>query len=162
MGVAIRWVLALLLLSPPSLAFAHAAPVTLDPPSGAVLAPGPVTLRLALSQAVELRFSKVTVQGPDRTWNAELRPEGEKSIAADLPALGPGRYGITWRVLAVDGHLTEGSYYVTVSPAGTHTSAHSPVTPSSNAGGVWMLSLGAALVCGVLASRHLRKSLMRG
>lgn len=158
-----RLLFILLYLLPATLTFAHAAPVRLDPPSGALVAPGPVTLRLGMTQAVELRFSRVSVRGPDRTWNADLRLEGEQTIAADLPALDPGRYDISWRVLSVDGHLTEGSYYVTVAPEGVVAAqqAAAPLDRKLDLG-IWAIGLVSALLSAVLVARHLRQSLIRG
>lgn len=162
MAVTLRWVLVFMLLLPARAAWAHAAPVKLDPPNGAQVAPGPVTLRLGMNQPVELKFSRVSVLAADRSWNATLRLEGDRTVAADLPELSPGRYDVTWRVLSVDGHLTEGSYHFAVSPDAVQSvAAAGAVKPATSdpAVMVWGGGLGMALVSAVILGRRLRQSL---
>lgn len=111
--------LVVLLLSP-GLALAHAAPVGLEPPHGAVLGESPAHLRLRLTQPVELGFSRVTVRagtGVETGVVVEtgaLRLDGDRVVVVDLPPLLGGQYDVSWRVLSIDGHVTEGDYSFSV------------------------------------------------
>lgn len=118
--------MALLLLSP-GLALGHAAPVGLEPPHGAVLSESPSILRLHFTQPVELGFSRVTLRADGTVVEAgALRLDGDRAVVVDLPPLLGGQYDVTWRVLSIDGHLTEGGYSFTVK-AGAPSTAARPV-----------------------------------
>lgn len=107
---------ALLLALAPGLALAHAAPVGLNPPHGAKLDQSPPELRIRLTQPVEIGFSRVVVRSGRREIGRSdaLRLEEDRMLIRDLPPLEPGRYDVSWRVLSVDGHVTEGSFSFTV------------------------------------------------
>ncbi len=77
-------------------------------------AAGSVTLRF--NAGIEARLSKVVLidaQHEERPLSvAAGASAGELTV--DVPALAPGTYGLRYRVLAADGHLTDGLLKFTV------------------------------------------------
>ena len=110
--------LVLLMVSPAS---PHAIVLESSPVHDAVLerAPGQVTLRF--NSKIEKRFTRITLGTGDRT-PAPIALPGEDDasppdrIVIPLSPLAPGVYVLRYRVLAVDGHITEGALRFTVGP----------------------------------------------
>ena len=48
--------------------------------------------------------------------DSRVDPQNRRLPQVGLPPLAPGRYTVTWNVLAVDGHRTRGDYVFTVKP----------------------------------------------
>lgn len=73
--------------------------------------PGTTVLRLAFGAAVEPRFASVVARdatGADRVARVEVDPLDPAALIVVLDAAaGPER--VEWRVLSIDGHVTEGS-----------------------------------------------------
>jgi len=104
-----------------SAALAHAQLKNTVPPAGATVATGPSEVRLQFNEAVEPRFSKISV---------ELR--GGKPIASEPPASDPadkatlivkfaqplpaGSYKVTWQAVSADTHKIKGSFTFQVRP----------------------------------------------
>ena len=110
--------LVLLMVSPVS---PHAIVLESTPVHDAVLerAPGQVTLRF--NSKLEKRFTRITLAAGDRPPAPVALPgEDEASppdrIVIPLSSLAPGVYVLRYRVLAVDGHITEGALRFTVGP----------------------------------------------
>ena len=108
-------VAALLSLSLPSAALAHARLVSSLPGQNSAIAPVPTELRLKFSEGVELKFTKVTLTGPQlkviATGPARLAP-GDDSLIV-VPITGPltdGKYTVDWQAVSSDGHRTSGAY----------------------------------------------------
>lgn len=103
---------AAVLTSAPGRAAAHAFVVESQPAEGATLAEPPTHVYLRFNSKLEKRLSHVTistdkgkpvalpisVQSQDRPDRMELA----------VGPLGPGAYVVRYKVLAVDGHITEG------------------------------------------------------
>ena len=111
-----------LVLLPVSPAVAHAIVLESSPVHDAVLAraPGQVTLRF--NSKIEKRFTRITLAAGDRPAMVIALPGREEASAPDrvvipLSPLAPGVYVLRYRVLAVDGHITEGALRFTVGPA---------------------------------------------
>lgn len=110
-----------LALSPISAASAHALLRHAVPGAGAVVSPGPSALRLSYSEGVEIAFSKVAVtMGNGMAMPPKLislDPGDPATIvvtfATPLPA---GHYTVTWHVVSVDTHKTQGAYDFDVKP----------------------------------------------
>ena len=71
------------------------------------------------SETVEPRFSQVTLQGPDGQTigvPAFTPSANGKTLTIPLPNLPPGDYRVSWRVISVDTHRTEGRFTFTVRP----------------------------------------------
>ncbi len=109
-------VLTLALLAAPP-AFAHAHLENSTPAAGTTVA-APAELRLAFSEGVEPRVSKVALTGPGGAVAL-----GAASVEASHPdvlvvpiakPLAPGAYTVKWRAVSVDSHATQGSFAFTV------------------------------------------------
>jgi methionine-rich copper-binding protein CopC len=100
-----------------SVATAASAHAFLDhavPPVGAIVAGSPPALRLFFSEPIEAGFSGVelssAVGGPVRTGASAVDPRDQTALVVPLPTLSPGRYRVSWHVVSVDTHRTEGNY----------------------------------------------------
>ncbi len=99
---------------------AHAFPERSEPRVGAVLWTAPAEVRIWFDGNIEPAFSRVTVtdaagQRIDR-GDPHVDPQNRRLLQVGLPPLAPGVYKVTWSVLAVDGHRTQGDYKFTVKP----------------------------------------------
>lgn len=108
------------LLLAPSAAFAHATLEKATPAPGATVASAN-EIRLTFSEAVEPRFSGVTLTGPDGAVAplGVAKTEAENQAVLIVPiaeALAPGVYTIHWRAVSVDTHHTQGSFQFSVKP----------------------------------------------
>jgi len=110
--------LVLLMVSPAS---PHAIVLESSPVHDAVLerAPGQVTLRF--NSKLEKRFTRITLATGDRPPAPVALPGDDDASPPDrvvipLSPLAPGVYVLRYRVLAVDGHITEGALRFTVGP----------------------------------------------
>jgi copper resistance protein C len=102
-----------------SSARAHALLKRASPPAGSVISPGPGRLQLTFSEGVELAFSKVGIAINDgmsiMPRSVTLSPDDPATIIVSFgKPLGPGHYIVTWHVLSVDTHRTQGHYDFTV------------------------------------------------
>jgi hypothetical protein len=115
MRSAIIVLIATLTLTAPASAHAfldHAAP-----PVGSSIKTAPRELSLWFTENLEPAFSSVTVtdgQGHAVSGKARVDGHDHRRMHVPLKALGPGRYRVTWHVLSVDTHKTEGNYAFTV------------------------------------------------
>jgi len=93
---------------------AHAFLDHANPAVGATLQEPPATITLWFSQELEPAFSSVSVV--DRAGNSVNRGDAEidaaerKVLRAGLKPLGPGLYKVTWHVVSIDTHATEGAF----------------------------------------------------
>jgi methionine-rich copper-binding protein CopC len=102
----------------PAVGYAHARLVKSDPPARTTIARAPEAVRLWFNERLEPAYSSASV------WSAagsELSREPAAVDAADpkllklkLPPLAPGRYQVRYRVLSVDGHVVEDSFFFTL------------------------------------------------
>ena len=110
-------------LFPVRLARAHAIVVESEPAGGAILDRPPARVRLRFNSKIERSLSRLSLEGPGRQVaplplrasepGASAPPD---QLEALLPPLAPGAYAVRWRVLAADGHITEGAIRFTVKP----------------------------------------------
>lgn len=110
-----------LVLASPRPGSPHAIVLESSPVHDAVLerAPGQVTLRF--NSKIEKRFTRVTLAAADQPPASVALPESDDPARPDrivipLRPLAPGVYVLRYRVLAVDGHITEGALRFTVGP----------------------------------------------
>src|SRR6266567_2784110 len=84
------------------------------PAVGSSVLASPAQLKLWFTQRLEPAFS--TVQVVDRAGKRVDKGDGQGDRAdatllrVSLPPLAPGKYRVTWRVLSVDTHVTEGDF----------------------------------------------------
>jgi methionine-rich copper-binding protein CopC len=100
-------------------AIAHAIVVESEPANGARLERSPSAVRVRFNSKIERKLSRLSLVGPDRRpIPLVLEGAGDRPdrLAASLPPLEPGAYAIRWRVLATDGHITEGAIRFTIEP----------------------------------------------
>jgi hypothetical protein len=101
---------------------AHAIVLESSPAHDAVLARSPEQVTLRFNSKLEKRFTRITLTAGDRPPAPIALPDGDGAAAPDrvvvpLAPLQPGVYVLRYRVLAVDGHITEGALRFTVGPA---------------------------------------------
>ncbi len=110
-----------LLLASAGEASAHAQLVKADPAVGSTVQAAPTRIWLRFSQYVRIPPTAVRLTWPDGhrlvIKDLERDPKDGEAVTAPLPGpLGPGRYGLEWRALSVDGHSTQGQFSFTVRP----------------------------------------------
>ena len=106
-------------LATPRAASSHAIVLESSPSHEAVLPHAPSRITLRFNSRIEKRFTRVTLAVADRAPVAVAGPAGDAEATPDrltipLGPLGPGVYVLRYRVLAVDGHITEGALRFTV------------------------------------------------
>jgi methionine-rich copper-binding protein CopC len=104
---------------------AHAHAIILESAPGheaSLTSPKRIVLRF--NSRLEKRLCSVQLVGPRQKTIAMLRPDPDTpadTLAYPLPLLDPGAYQARWKVMAADGHVTEGIVLFTVTapePAG--------------------------------------------
>jgi len=97
---------------------AHAFLDHASPAVGSSVATSPPVATLWFTQDLEPAFSSVTVtdQAGQRVdlGNAQVPQGSQSELQVGLKPLPPGTYTVSWRVLSVDTHTTEGSFTFTV------------------------------------------------
>jgi methionine-rich copper-binding protein CopC len=103
-------------LSGPSDALAHAI-ILESTPRHEESRPSPKRLVLRFNSRIEKGLCSVQLVGPHRRTIALLQQEPDTpadTLAYPLPPLPPGAYQARWKVMAADGHVTEGIVRFTV------------------------------------------------
>jgi methionine-rich copper-binding protein CopC len=100
-------------------AFAHAHLKSSVPADKSVVE-APQELDLTFSEELNLKFTGVTVIGPNKgavkTGEAMLM-DGKVGLMVPVSEkLGAGAYDVEWHALSADGHKTKGSFTFTVKP----------------------------------------------
>lgn len=118
-GALCAWVLgAALLAQDPGPAAAHAIILESEPAAGATLAEPPARIYLRFNSRIEKRLSHVTLTAADgRPMPLVVKTDGSEApdrIVLPLGSLRPGAYVVRYKVLAADGHITEGALRFTV------------------------------------------------
>ena len=113
------WALsAALLVWDPGAAAAHAIILESEPAAGAKLVEPPARIYLRFNSKLEKRLSQVTLTTADgRPVPVAVKADGSERpdrIGAPLGTLRPGAYVVRYKVLAADGHITEGALRFTV------------------------------------------------
>ena len=101
----------LLLLFASSEASAHAMLDHAEPRVGNRVATAPREVTLWFTQKLEPAFSTITVTDPagKRADTGKSRVSGNQMSVSLRPG-GSGTYHVTWRVLSVDSHTTDGNF----------------------------------------------------
>ena len=127
------------LVATPRELLAHAHMTRSVPRAGATLTSPPDVLRLWFSEAPELPFTRIRLLGPD-SLEIALGPISRISgepLGVVVPIesrLAAGRYTVTWRTAAADGHPTHGQFsfvVLTTASAGASAKAAPPSTSSA-------------------------------
>ncbi|NLR99641.1 copper homeostasis periplasmic binding protein CopC [Rhizobium sp. P38BS-XIX] len=101
-------------------ALAHAHLKSSTPAADSAVKESPAELDLTFTEGLSLKFSGVTVSGPDKkvvkTGNASLMDSDKTLMVPVSDKLAPGKYTVEWHALSTDGHKTNGAYSFTVAP----------------------------------------------
>lgn len=97
---------------------AHAIILESEPAAGAKLAEPPTRIYLRFNSKIEKRLSRVTLAAEDgRPVPLVVKTDGGEKpdrIVLVLGSVHPGAYAVRYKVLAADGHITEGALRFTV------------------------------------------------
>jgi hypothetical protein len=103
-----------------STAWAHAFLDHATPAVGSTVHASPQQVNVWFTQRLEPAFSTAQVfdAGGKRVDKADAHvdPTDPALLIVTLPPLAPGTYRVTWRVLSVDTHVTEGDFTFDVAP----------------------------------------------
>ena len=104
-------IIPLLVLFAAGEAHAHAMLDHAEPRVGNKVATAPREVTLWFTQKLEAAFSTITVTDPagQRIDTGKTRVSGSQ-MSVPLRPGGPGTYHVTWRVLSVDTHTTDGNF----------------------------------------------------
>jgi copper resistance protein C len=96
-------------------AFAHAKLVSATPAENQMAMPPPTELRLKFSEAIEPKFTKVKVTGPDgkviKTGTVRLDTADRTTVIVPLTgALHDGKYTVEWQAVSADSHKVKRTY----------------------------------------------------
>jgi methionine-rich copper-binding protein CopC len=102
-------------------AVAHAFLNQAVPPVGGTVAASPPEIRLYFSEAIEPRFSEIELTSldgrPVKTGPSTVDPRDQMQFVLPVePALPSGRYKVTWHVVSVDTHPTQGDFTFEIKP----------------------------------------------
>ena len=101
-------------------ALAHAHLKSAVPATDGTVKEAPAELDLTFTEGLNLKFSGVTVTGPDKaavkTGEVTLMKGDTTLMIPVTEKLAAGKYTVEWHVLSTDGHKTNGSYSFTVAP----------------------------------------------
>jgi methionine-rich copper-binding protein CopC len=94
--------------------WAHAFVSRSEPRTGATIAESPAQVRIWFDGPIEPMFATIAVEDRDKRrvdkGDARVNPSDNRLLEASLPPLRPGRYRVSWSVIARDGHTREGEF----------------------------------------------------
>ncbi len=100
------------------LASGHVFPEHAEPEIGATLTASPMLVRIWFDGALDPTFSTLRVQNAigKQVDNRDSRVNASDAtlLEVGIPSLSSGNYRVIWRVVALDGHRTEGEYVFTI------------------------------------------------
>ena len=107
----------LLLLLATGEAMAHALLDRAEPRVGNTVTTAPREVTLWFTQKLEAAFSSITVtNGAGQRVDAGKARVSGNQISVSLRSGGTGTYHVTWRVLSVDTHTSDGNFTFQVGP----------------------------------------------
>lgn len=105
-----------------SIARAHAFLDRADPRVGSTTSKAPSEVRIWFTQRLEPAFSNIQVfdaEGKEvDKRDTHLDPNEKSLLIVSLPELAVGAYKVSWHVVSVDTHRTQGDFKFTVKPRG--------------------------------------------
>ena len=109
---------ALLLFVWQSTAQAHAFLDHADPKVGNTISTSPTEVKVWFTQELEPAFSTMEVSDAQGKLvdkkDAHLNDKDKTLLIVSLPSLPPGTYTVTWHVVSVDTHKTQGHFEFTL------------------------------------------------
>ena len=101
-------------------AAAHAVLDRADPRPGSRVRTSPARVSVWFTERLEPAYSRVRVQNAKGAradaGDSQVDAADARQLRVSLPPLPAGTYKVLWRVLSVDGHITEGEYTFQVVP----------------------------------------------
>jgi hypothetical protein len=101
-------------------AFAHAHLLSTFPEQNSSINTSPEELDLNFSEALNLKFTGITLTGPENKsipiGEPMLMDHDKMFMISLVGALAPGKYTVDWHAVSTDGHKTKGSYSFTIKP----------------------------------------------
>jgi copper resistance protein C len=101
-------------------ALAHAMLDHASPKVGSSSPTAPHEVVLWFTETLEPAFSTIEVRGENgavvSSGKAQVGAANRNELRVALKALGPGTYKVSWRVLSVDTHRTQGDFSFRVGP----------------------------------------------
>ena len=108
----------LALLMSATSAWAHAFLDHAEPAVGSTVDVPPTEIKIWFTEKLEQAFSQIQLfdhHGKPVTQNrATVDPSDPSLLTLAVPALAPGEYKVTWKVMSVDTHMTVGNFTFTV------------------------------------------------
>jgi methionine-rich copper-binding protein CopC len=99
-------------------AWAHAFLDHAEPAVGSTVDTPPTEIEIWFTEKLEPAFSQIQLfdhRGKPVTQNRATVDVSDPSLLKlDIPALAPGEYKVTWKVMSVDTHMTVGNFSFTV------------------------------------------------
>ena len=90
---------------------AHAILESSTPTAGEAVPAGTVNLELRYNSRIDHARSRLILVGPDQAQaRLPIAPDTAPQVLDATAELGPGSYNVRWQVLAVDGHITRGTF----------------------------------------------------
>ena len=103
-----------------SAAYAHAFLDHASPAVGSTVHAAPKEVRLWFTDSIEAAFSTLSVTDASgrRVDGGKIGTDAKDAavLQTSLQALPPGTYTVTWRVISVDSHATQGKFTFKVAP----------------------------------------------
>ena len=94
--------------------WAHAFVSRSEPRPGSTLAESPSRVRIWFDGPIETMFATIAVEGPDKRrvdkGDGRVSASDPRLLEVGLLPLSPGRYRVSWGVIARDGHQREGTF----------------------------------------------------
>jgi hypothetical protein len=106
------------LTAAPAVVAAHAFLDRAEPRVGSTVKTAPTRVRLWFTSALEPAYSRAQVFDASGTrvdlGDSAVDGADRALLRVSVPPLTPGQYKVLWRVLAIDGHVTEGDFRFSV------------------------------------------------
>jgi len=116
-AVAALLALAAGLIGPLCSASAHSFPKETHPAAGSIVTSSPSEVAIEFDSPVRTTPVKLQVRdsaGADETVGATVVSKDRRCLSVRLKPLRPGEFMVQWKVMAQDGHASEGSFSFTV------------------------------------------------
>ncbi len=102
----------------PNYVAAHAKLVSSAPAANESVETAPKSILLTFNKPVESAFSSIRVfdldDNPVKSEKPAHQGNNAKTLEAILPPLSAGKYKVTWRIVATDGHKMKNEYFFSI------------------------------------------------